>query len=166
MALIQLTTRIAAPVERVFDLARSVEAHTASVSQTGEIAIDGKTSGLVEEGDTVTWEATHFGIKQRLKVQMTQVERPSMFEDRMVFGAFSSMSHQHRFEEKDGETEMRDRFEFQAPLGILGRIAERLFLTRYMTTFLQMRNEGLKELAESDRWRRFLEKDAHYDGDR
>ena len=74
MALIQLTTRIAAPAERVFDLARSIDAHMASTSQSGEKAIAGRTSGLIEEGETVTWEAKHFGVKQRLKVKMTKVE--------------------------------------------------------------------------------------------
>jgi ligand-binding SRPBCC domain-containing protein len=161
MALIQLTTRIAAPAERVFDLARSIDAHMASTSQSGERAIEGRTSGLIEEGETVTWEATHFGVKQRLKVKMTKVERPFVFEDEMVSGAFSSMSHQHRFEEKNGETEMSDRFEFQAPLGFLGRIAETLFLTKYMKSFLKKRNEELKEMAESDLWQKYINKKAH-----
>jgi ligand-binding SRPBCC domain-containing protein len=161
MALIQLTTQIAAPPARVFDLARSIDAHMASTSQSGERAIDGRTSGLIEEGETVTWEATHFGVKQRLKVKMTKVQRPFLFEDEMVSGAFSSMSHRHRFEEKNGETEMTDRFEFQAPLGILGRIAEGLFLTNYMKSFLKKRNEELKEMAESDLWRKYINEEAH-----
>jgi len=161
MALIQLTTQIAAPAERVFDLARSIDAHMASTSQSSERAVEGRTSGLIEEGETVTWEATHFGVKQRLKVKMTKVERPCVFEDEMVSGAFKSMSHQHRFEEKNGETEMSDRFEFHAPLGYLGIIAEALFLTKYMTSFLKKRNEELKQMAESDLWRNYINKNAH-----
>lgn len=160
MALIRLTTRIAAPVERVFDLARSIDAHMASTSQSGEKAIEGRTSGLIEEGEAVTWEATHFGVKQRLKVKATKVERPFLFEDQMVSGAFSSMSHQHRFQEKNGETEMRDIFEFRAPLGFLGRIAETLFLTSYMKSFLMKRNEELKEMAESDLWRNYINENS------
>ncbi len=156
MALILLTTLISAPAERVFDLARSVDAHMASASQSGERAVGGKTSGLIEEGETVTWEATHFGVKQRLKVRMTRVERPFLFQDEMVSGAFSSMSHQHRFEEKNGETQMTDRFEFRAPLGFLGRMAESLFLTNYMKSFLRKRNEELKKMAESGRWKTYL----------
>ena len=161
MALIELSTQIAAPVERVFDLARSIDAHMASTSQSGERAIAGRTSGLIEEGETVTWEAKHFGVKQRLKVKMTNVERPLVFEDEMVSGAFASMSHQHRFEEKNGVTEMTDRFEFQAPLGFLGRMAETLFLTNYMKSFLIKRNGELKEMAESDLWRNYINEEAH-----
>ena len=161
MALIHLTTHISAPADRVFDLAHSIDAHMASASQSGERAVDGRTSGLIEEGETVTWEATHFGVKQRLKVKMTRVERPFVFEDEMVSGPFASMSHQHRFEDKNGETTMIDRFEFRAPLGFLGRIAEAMFLTRYMTSFLKKRNAELKTIAESDLWRQYVKPNAH-----
>ena len=67
MPVIELTTYIEAPIERVFDLARSVDAHTASTSQSKERAVAGRTSGLIEQDETVTWEATHFGIKQSLR---------------------------------------------------------------------------------------------------
>ncbi len=53
---------------------------------------------------------------------------------------------------------MRDEFEFAAPLGFLGRLAENLFLTGYMERFLSRRAEQLKVMAESDEWRRFLAK--------
>ena len=52
---------------------------------------------------------------------------------------------------------MRDVFDFDAPLGPLGWLANVLFLTRYMRKFLLIRNETLKAVAESpDRWRRYL----------
>jgi ligand-binding SRPBCC domain-containing protein len=160
MPLILLQTRISAPIERVFDLARSIDAHIASTSQSGERAIAGRTSGLIQEGETVTWEATHFGFKQRLKVKVTKVERPFVFEDEMLSGAFASMHHNHRFKEQGGETEMTDRFEFRAPLGLLGRIAERTFLTVYMKSLLLKRNAELKEIAESDLWKKYINQEA------
>lgn len=148
MPLIELSTGIEAPIERVFDLARSIDAHMSSAAQTGERAVAGRTSGLIEAGETVTWEARHFGVKQRLTVKITEMDRPRSFEDVMVKGAFASMRHRHEFEEVDGVTRMRDRFEFSAPLGILGRMAEKLFLTAYMTRFLEIRNAHLKAAAE------------------
>lgn len=156
MALIELTTHINAPVERVFDLARSIDAHTASTSQSNEKAIEGRTQGLMESGDTVTWEATHFGIKQRLKVHMTVLEKPNIFEDVMIEGAFSMMKHRHCFARVDDATEMIDQFEFKAPFGFIGQLAELLFLKRYMRSFLIKRNRELKHMAESDGWQKFL----------
>ena len=51
---------------------------------------------------------------------------------------------------------MRDRFDYDAPLWILGKIADRLFLEKYMTEFLQERNRLIKETAESEKWREYI----------
>lgn len=156
MPLIELETQIQAPIERVFDLARSIDAHMASTEGTRERAVAGRTSGLIKDGETVTWEARHFGITQRLSVRITAFERPCLFGDEMVSGAFSAMKHTHRFAENGSQTLMKDEFYFSAPFGIFGRIAERLFLTRYMKAFLSKRAIALKHLAESNEWQRYL----------
>ena len=148
--------QIRAPKERVFDLARSIDAHEASTEGTEERAIAGVTSGLIGLGDTVTWEARHFGVRQRLTVQITEFDRPDRFRDVMTSGAFQAMTHEHVFEGDDRATTMYDHFDFRAPLGVLGRIAEVIFLKRYMARFLKRRAEALKSLAESDGWRAFL----------
>ncbi len=64
----------------------------------------------------------------------------------------------HEFAEHPDGTMMRDRFEFNSPLGILGRIADWLFLATYMRSFLIRRNKVLKQLAESAEWSRYLER--------
>lgn len=156
MLTIPLETQIHAPIERVFDLARSIDAHMDSTGKTGEKAVAGRTAGLIKLGEQVTWEAKHFGVRQRLTIEVTAMQHPTMFEDVMVRGAFKMMRHTHRFAENDGLTTMSDTFTFAAPLGPLGRIAERAFLTRYMRAFLLERNRILKAIAESDRWARYL----------
>ena len=156
MPLIELETQIDAHIERVFDLARSIDAHMASTGGSNEKAVAGRTSGLIEDGETVTWEAKHFGIKQRLSVRVTSFDRPHLFGDEMISGAFSTMNHTHRFTNSDGGTLMKDEFRFTAPLGILGRVAEGLFLTSYMKRLLVQRAAELKEMAESHEWQRYL----------
>ena len=156
MPLIELETQIRAPIERVFDLARSIDAHIFSASSTDEKAIDGETSGLIGLGERVTWEATHFGFRQRLTVGITEFDRPHFFVDEMVSGTFSEMRHTHRFKFEGEITTAKDEFFFSAPLGPLGRLAEWLVLTRYMTRFLEERNQALKDIAESDKWEQFL----------
>lgn len=160
MPLIRLDTKIDAPLERVFDLARSIDAHIASTEGTHERAVAGRASGLIEMGESVTWEARHLGVNQRLTVGIISMERPHAFSDEMIRGAFASMRHHHRFMPDGIGTLMIDEFHFSAPLGFLGRIAETLFLTRYMTTLLRNRNSVLKELAESDHWQRYLPEGA------
>ena len=158
MPTIELATFIAAPIERVFDLARSIDLHTNSTSRTGERAIAGVTSGLIGPGQEVTWRARHFGVWQSLTVCVTVFERPTHFADAMLRGAFRSMEHHHYFERSGNGTTMRDVFSFQSPLGIFGRIADFLFLTRYMKSFLIERNRVIKATAESDGWNQYIRK--------
>lgn len=156
MPVIELVTPIAAPIERVFDLARSIDLHADSASGTGERAVAGVTSGLIGPGDEVTWRARHLGVWQLLTVRITAFERPTHFVDAMTRGAFRRMEHRHDFEPSAGGTVMRDRFAYEAPLGFLGRWAEALFLDRYLRSFLVDRNRTVKATAESDAWRRYI----------
>jgi ligand-binding SRPBCC domain-containing protein len=117
MAVIRIVTTITAPVERCFDLARDIDFHTQSLSQTKERAVAGRTTGLIELGESVTWEARHLGVRQRLTSQITAFQRPTYFRDVMTAGAFRSFAHDHRFEAQDGYTVMTDEVEFRSPLG-------------------------------------------------
>jgi ligand-binding SRPBCC domain-containing protein len=156
MSLIELATVISAPRERVFDLARSIDAHQDSALRTNERAIAGVTTGLIGLHNEVTWEARHLGLTQTLTVRVTKLNPPAHFQDVMITGAFKRMRHDHEFLEHPSGTLMIDRFEFQSPFGILGNVIDRLFLSAYMRRFLVERNSVLKRLAESDEWRRYL----------
>lgn len=148
MPTILLETTISAPVTAVFDLARNIDFHQKSATGTNETAIAGRTSGLIELNETVTWRAKHFGIYQKLTVKITAMERPNMFVDEMVSGAFRSMKHIHTFKETKAGTLMTDEFSFESPLGILGKLVNGLILEDYMKRFLMERNRILKTIAE------------------
>ena len=150
MSVLVLRTCVRAPLVRVFDLARSIDLHQVSTRQTGEVAVAGRTSGLIGLGESVTWRARHFGIVQRLTAKITAFDRPHTFTDEMVSGAFAGFTHRHDFAEADGWTTMTDYFSYRAPLGPLGRLAEWLVLDRYMTELLTIRNATIREVAESD----------------
>lgn len=156
MPTIHIETLIKAPIERVFDLSRSIDLHQLSTHQTNEKAIAGRLSGLIELHETVTWRARHFGIYQKLSVAITAFDRPYRFEDKMLKGAFESMEHTHLFEQQAEGTNMIDIFTFKAPLGILGWVAEKLFLTTYMAAFLKKRNETIRSVAEGEQWKQFV----------
>lgn len=148
MPVIHVETLIQAPPERCFDLARDVDLHTASVAMTGERAVAGVTSGLMGLGDWVTWEATHFGLRQRLTAVITSFERPFAFVDEMQAGIFARFRHTHRFEPVAQGTRMVDVFNYTSPLGPLGALADSLFLEEYMRAMLIARCLHLKEVAE------------------
>src|ERR1700741_4960298 len=119
MTTIYLETLINAPSQIWFDLSRSIDLHQVSTVKTKERAVGGRTKGLIEKGEHVTWEAVHFGIKQNLTVKILDMKSPEFFVDEMQKGAFKSMWHEHRFKEGNGKTLMIDVFKFAAPLGFL-----------------------------------------------
>jgi len=137
-------------VERCFDLARDPDLHARSVAQTGERVVSRTGEGLLGLGDLVTFEARHFGARQRLVAKVTRFEPPHLFEDQMVRGAFKSFRHVHAFEQTEAGTLMIDTFEYEPPLGPLGALAASLFLTRYLRRLLTGRAPYLKRHAEHD----------------
>ena len=92
---IYLKTIIDAPQKVCFDLARSIDFHQISMPRSNEKAVDGRISGLIQKGEFVTWEATHFFVKQRLSSKITEMEEPNYFVDEMISGAFKSIRHKH-----------------------------------------------------------------------
>jgi ligand-binding SRPBCC domain-containing protein len=156
MPVIKLRTEIKANKEIVFDLSRSIDLHKISTEHTSETAIAGKTTGLIGPNDSVTWRAKHFGIYQILTSKITEFDRPNYFVDEMVSGAFKRFKHDHLFTDFDGGTLMTDFFDYESPLGILGKIADKLFLEKYMSDLLNQRNRIVKEFAESDRWKKII----------
>ncbi|MGB3606589.1 MAG: SRPBCC family protein [Psychroserpens sp.] len=151
MPLIKIETHIHADIQTCFDVSRDIDLHQSSMQHSNEKAIAGKTSGLIGLGEWVTWEAKHFCVKQQLTSKVTQYDRPFYFVDDMVSGAFKSFKHEHIFtSEEKNRTLMIDRFNFQSPFGILGKIANILFLKQYMRRLLMTRNLELKNAAEQN----------------
>lgn len=158
MPTIHLTTFIAAPVDRVFDLARSIDLHRKSMAHTDEQPIAGVTSGLINLDETVTWKAKHLMKTRILKSKISAMKRPFSFTDEMVKGDFRSLRHEHHFKPTQNGTLMIDLMHFESPYGSLGRLVNQIFLTRYLRGLLETRNQQLKEYAESEKWKFILDK--------
>jgi len=149
MPVIHLTTIINAPLEVVFNLSRDIDLHQQSMQHTSEKAIGGVTSGLINEGETVTWKAKHLFAERTMTVKITSLIPYTFFEDEMAEGDFKLMKHSHHFTSiQSNVTAMKDIFYFESPFGIAGKLFNYLFLTRYMKKLLQTRNETIKQVAE------------------
>ncbi len=156
MPIIKLKTEINSTIEICFDLSRSIDLHKISTAKTNEEAIEGTTSGLINLNETVTWEATHFGIRQKLTSKITAFDKPNYFRDEQIKGAFKSIYHEHKFEQLDNKILMTDIFEFKSPFGIFGKLFNKLILTNYLRNLLIDRNNIIKEFAETDKWKLVL----------
>ena len=150
MPTIILETFINSSTEACFDLMRDVRIHTETTAQTNDAAVAGVTNGKIGLGQTVTFEGTHFGMRQRLTVKVVEFDRPRRFVDAMIKGYFKSFVHIHEFEPSDGGTLMRDTLIWESPFGILGKIVDKFLLERHLTKLVSRRNIKLKAIAEGN----------------
>lgn len=153
---IHLTSFIAAPIERVFNLSRSINLHLVSTASTNEKAIDGVLTGLINKDETVTWQAKHFFKTRLFTSKITEMHSPVFFTDEMLKGDFKSFHHQHHFKAAENGTIMIDLIDFESPYGIIGKIVNRLFLRSYIEKFLIERNAVIKDYAETQKWKAIL----------
>jgi ligand-binding SRPBCC domain-containing protein len=149
MPIISMETRINAPVEKVFDMARNVQVHCQSAAWTQERVVEVGKAAALEKGDSVTFEAVHLGRKRKLTSRISSMDAPNSFTDKMVKGPFKSLSHQHNFQSMpDGSTLMFDILEYTAPGGIFAPIVDKVVLEKYMREFVAKRNRSFKAIVE------------------
>ena len=156
MVKIHLTSFIAAPIERVFDLSRSINLHQISTASSNEKVIDGVMTGLINKDETVTWQAKHLFKIRLFTSKITAMQSPVSFTDEMVKGDFKSFHHEHHFKAAANGTIMIDLINFETPYGKIGKIVNALFLKSYLQKFLIKRNQVIKEYAETQKWKTIL----------
>ena len=149
MTTIQLTTKINASIEIIFDLSRNIDVHQQSTAKSNETAIDGITSGLINLNETVTWRGKHFGVYLKHKSLISAMVIPTYFVDEMLEGKLRSFKHQHTFIQKNGFVIMEDKIQYETPYGIFGKLLDHFLLKKHLTTFILDRNLFIKALAEN-----------------
>ena len=153
---IHLTLFIAAPIERVFDLSRSINLHQISTASTNEKAIAGVMHGLINKNETVTWQAKHLFKNRQFTTRITAMQSPDFFTDEMIKGDFKTFNHEHYFKAIENGTIVIDRINFESPYGIIGKMANSIFLTSYLEKLLTKRNAVIKDYAETQKWKAIL----------
>ena len=156
MSNIHLTTFIAAPVERIFDLSRSISLHKIASADSNEKAIAGVLYGLINVNETVTWQARHLYKTRKFTSRITAMHRPDYFTDEMTRGDFKSFRHEHHFKAIENGAIMIDHIEFESPYGFIGRLFNKFYLKKYLQQVLIKRIAVIKEYAESEKWMAIL----------
>ncbi len=156
MPSIHITTFIAAPIDRVFDLSRHIGLHKISQQNNNEEAIGGVTSGLIKQGEFVTWKAKHLFKTRMMTIKITEMKSPDYFEDIMERGDFISYTHKHHLKQVNNGTIMIDELAFETPYGSVGKVFNRIYLTNYMKSLVEQRNNTIREYAESTKWQALL----------
>jgi hypothetical protein len=176
MNIVRESIRIHAPIDRLFQLSTSL----ALVQQTlGMKPLDtgvahGLTSGHILANSRVVWRGWKFGLPTQHHTLITGYElshpttdpnhtAEAFFQDTQERGRFAFFQHDHHFAESNDAatntpiTELRDEVRFTLPFGLPGRLAARFLLAPHIRRLCRKRFALLKNLAEGDGWRTFVD---------
>lgn len=146
--------RVNAPIDRCFQLSTSVELVQRELHMK---PIRGRTTGFVQNGDTIVWRGWKFGLPHYHESIIESLDPNRFFRDRMLRGRFALFEHDHHFEsQSDGATLLSDKIRFSMPLGSAGYATGKQILMPYIREVLRRRFQMLKNIAESEEWRRYL----------
>lgn len=77
--------------------------------------------------------------------EITQAQAPDFFIDNQKSGPYTFWHHQHFFREVEGGVEIIDIVNYKVPLGILGRMIEKLVVNHKVRHIFNYRSEVLKK---------------------
>jgi len=89
------------------------------------------------------------GIKMNWVTEITHVSKGSYFVDEQRSGPYKMWHHEHWLEEIEGGVIMRDRVTYIPPLGILGKIANYIFIKKQLEDIFEFRKNKMNELFNS-----------------
>ncbi|PHI21650.1 hypothetical protein CEQ90_02235 [Lewinellaceae bacterium SD302] len=97
-------------------------------------------------GIAIQYRVTPFpGFTTDWITEITQIRDKEYFVDDQRVGPFALWHHQHWFKATGpNETEMTDILHYQAPLGFLGTIADKLFVHRQVQEIFRFREEAVR----------------------
>jgi ligand-binding SRPBCC domain-containing protein len=154
---IKLTTFIAAPVERVFDLSRSVSLVKQALLANDIIITGEKTTGLLREGESVTLESKLFFKKRVWKLQITKIVKPEMYIEEQAEGFLKSFTHIRYFKPCENGSFLIDQVSYDLKQGIAGEVADKMVFRNYLSRVIEIKNASIKQAAESNRWKQYID---------
>lgn len=156
MPTIHLTTFIAAPIERVFDLSRHLTIYRVLMQDRKEKFSSGAATNLVSQGETITFHAKHFGKTRLVTTRVIELQKPSRLVQEQVKGDLLHFRHEHHFKPVDNGTIMIDMIDFESPRDVVGKVIGKLYLKDYLEKFITKRNGLIRQYAETEKWRAVL----------
>jgi ligand-binding SRPBCC domain-containing protein len=156
MPRIHLTTFIAAPVERVFDLSRNLTLYKLIFQSRKENFSSGAASNLLAKGETVSVVSKLAGKSRMSMIKVMDMQRPLLFTEEQVKGDLRNYRHEHHFKPIQNGTIVIDLVDFDSAKDMIGRMFGKLYLRKYLEELLRKRNEMVRSYAETEKWRAVL----------
>jgi len=90
------------------------------------------------------------GIPVNWTTEITHVDEPHFFVDEQRFGPYALWHHQHTFKEVEGGVEMTDEVNYAIPFGVIGRIANALFVGKQVSSIFDYRYNILEKIFKTE----------------
>lgn len=137
-------TELPANVQAVWEFHSSVEALKQLSPPDRHVEVLG-TNFAVAEGEIHKIKSSQFGIPLLWEAKITKATPPTGFEDLQIKGPFKYWHHKHIFQPKGDHTLLIDELEYEPPFGILGTIANTLFIDRDLENMFAYRHKRTLE---------------------
>jgi ligand-binding SRPBCC domain-containing protein len=79
------------------------------------------------------------GVKINWTTEITHVSEPYYFVDEQRFGPYALWHHQHHFKPIPGGVEMTDEINYAIPFGLIGQLANWIFVEREVNAIFDYR---------------------------
>lgn len=100
----------------------------------------------VYAGMRIEYRLRLFGIPFRWQSLIESFEPGARFVDAQTRGPYRSWRHLHEFRDAPGGTQMRDRVDYELPLGPLGAPAHALFVRRMLDKIFDYRQHQVERI--------------------
>ena len=97
-------------------------------------------------GTLIDYRLRLFGVPFHWQTLIEAFDPVSSFTDIQITGPYRRWHHRHDFIDASGGTTMRDRVEYELPLGPMGTIARSLFVRRALDRIFDHRNATITEI--------------------
>lgn len=102
----------------------------------------------MKKGALIDYKIKLNGIQFSWRTEITKWYPPFYFEDTQIKGPYKVWIHEHKFEEKNGETHMTDIVNYLSPGGIFEFIPHNLIVKKKVLTIFDFREKSLQKIFE------------------
>ena len=104
----------------------------------------------MKQGAEIEYRIRWLGLPMHWKTVITEYRPPHLFVDEQAKGPYSYWRHQHTFKETSQGVVIGDHLRYALPLGILGRIAHGVMVSKQLRSVFEYRQERLAKLFGGD----------------
>lgn len=145
--ILRVSGEIAAPRERVFAVVE--DARTANQIGPAYLALEVlRSPWLPKPGERTRLRVTLRGVGFELETELAEYRRGNFLLERQVAGPFASLEHAVSVEESALGARLTEVLAYQLPLGLLGRLFDRVALRSDLDRLLHTRLARVRALLE------------------